>query len=160
MIKYIVIIFFLIHSQSIYAQNITTEVITNLSYSSIPQYELPKQYLIDNHSTLYPKENAFRRADIIFFLSLPITMFIMQNILNFINILNVVLDNYNTNLGRDNFGFTRGEWYYLIAALTMIPTGVMIYDAIYVQQYPVIPFFSQDTIKESRVNLNIYRVKF
>lgn len=145
---------------NVYSQDITTVAVTNLTYVPIPQYELPKSYLIDTSSTLYPKESAFRRADIVFFLSLPITMFIMQNILNFMNILNIFLGNYNPNLGRDNFGFTRGEWYYLIAALVMIPTGVMIYDAVYVQQYPVTPFFNQEKMKESRVNFNIYRIKF
>ncbi|MGL4676553.1 MAG: hypothetical protein ACRCWI_02660 [Brevinema sp.] len=147
-------------STVVFSQEITTANVTNLNYITIPQYELPKRYLIDSYSTLYPKENLFRRADIVFFLSIPITMFIMQNVINFINIFNIALDNYNSDLGRDNFGFTLGEWSYIISALIMIPLGVMIYDTVYVQQYPITPFFKQDTIKEIRVTFNVYRIKF
>ncbi|MGL5956941.1 MAG: hypothetical protein ACRC0X_10170 [Brevinema sp.] len=147
-------------SNTVFTQEVTTANVTNLNYISIPQYELPKRYLIDNYSTLYPKENLFRRADIVFFLSIPVTMFIMQNIINFINIFNIALENYNSDLGRDNFGFTLGEWTYIISALVMIPLGVMIYDTIYVQQYPVTPFFKQERFKESRVSFNVYRIKF
>lgn len=143
-----------------FGQDITSVAVTNLSFNPIPQYELPKRYLIDSYSTLYPKENPFRRAEIVFFLAIPVTLFIMQNIINFINIFNIALGNYNSDLGRDNFGYTSGEWNYIIAALIMIPTGVMIYDTIYVKQYPILPAFKQDNFKESRINFNIYRIPF
>ncbi len=159
MIKNLMILI-LLFSGALYGQDITTSNITNLTYTPIPQYELPKRYLIDDHSTLYPKENLFRRADIVFFLSVPITMFLVQNIINVINILNVTLDNYNSDLGRDNFGFTDGEWAFIISALVLIPTGVTIYDTIYVQQYPMTPFFKQENFKETRVDFNIYRIQF
>jgi len=154
------IYFLLLISNTGYSQTVTTAAVTNLSYISIPQYELPKRYIVDNYSTLYPQENPFRRADIVFFLSIPITMFIMQNIINFINILNISLNNYNSDLGRDNFGFSSGEWNYIISALVLIPFGVMIYDTVYVKQYPILPPFRQDKIKESRMNFSIYRLQF
>ncbi len=143
-----------------HAQEVTTAQVTNLNYTPIPQYELPKRYLIDGYSTLYPKENPYRRADIVFFLSIPITMFIVQNIINFINIANLALDNYNSDLVRDNYGFTMGEWSFVIAALIGIPAGVMIYDAVYVRTYPYNPFFKQEKVKEARVDFNLYRFSF
>lgn len=159
--KYILICLFLsISNVSFGQQNSKNAMITNLSYELIPQYELPKRYIIDNHSTLYPKENGFRRADIIFFLSIPITYFLVQNILNFINILNIGLENYNSDLGRDNFGFTSGEWNYILAAVFLIPLGVTIYDAVYVKEYPLLPPFKMNEFKEVRMNFTIYRTKF
>lgn len=156
----LLIYFFFLIGNIGYSQTISTAEVTNISYTSIPQYELPTRYIVDNYSTLYPQENPFRRADIVFFLSIPITMFIMQNIINFINILNITLDNYNSDLGRDNLGFTSGEWNYIISAIILIPIGVMIYDTIYVKQYPIIPSFSQNKFKESRMNFSIYRLQF
>lgn len=147
-------------SVPINAQRITSDQITNLSYELIPTYELPKQYIIDGRTKLYPKENTFRRADIVFFLAIPVSFYLMQNILNFINILNVTAGNYNTDLGRDNFGFTSGEWNFLLAATFLIPMGVSIYDYVYVRQYPLIPPFERNEIKEIRMNFSIYRVSF
>lgn len=160
--KILLYLFFVILSAPTlyHTQEITSTVVTNIPYMSIPQYELPKRYLIDGQSTLYPKENAFRRADIIFFLSIPITMFIMQNIINFINIFNIALENYNTDLGRDNFGYTFGEWNYIISAIILIPMGITIYDYVYVKQYPILPPFKQDTFREARMNFSIYRMQF
>lgn len=154
------IYFLLLISNTGYTQTVSTAAVTNLSYISIPQYELPKRYIVDNYSTLYPQENPFRRADIVFFLSIPITMFIMQNIINIINTMNISLNNYNSDLGRDNFGYSLGEWNFIISALVMIPFGVMIYDTVYVKQYPIFPPFRQDKIKESRMNFSIYRAQF
>ncbi len=156
----IYVLLFLFLCSQLHAQEVTTAQVTNLGYAPIPQYELPKRYLIDGYSTLYPKENPYRRADIVFFLSLPITMFIVQNIINFINIANLALGNYNSNLVRDNYGFTMGEWSFVIAALIGIPTGIMIYDAVYVNTYPFNPFFKQEGFKEARVDFNVYRFKF
>ncbi|MGL4367658.1 MAG: hypothetical protein ACRCTQ_05215 [Brevinemataceae bacterium] len=159
--KYI-LLFIILSSYSVhsYSQEINTESITNLSYTLIPQYELPKRYIVDNHTTLYPKENAFRRGDIVFFLAMPITLFLVQNLLNFINIFNIALGNYNSDLGRDNFGFTSGEWSFLFSSIFLIPLGVAVYDAVYVKDYPLIPHFYKEEIKEVRVNFNVYRVKF
>jgi len=158
--KCLLYIILIIFPHMLFGQQITSTQITNLSYELIPHYELPKQYIIDNYSTLYPKENLFRRADIIFFLSIPITYFLIQNILNFFNIINISLENYNSDLGRDNFGFTAGEWNFLIAAIFLIPLGITIYDAIYIRDYPIFPHYEMEEIKEIRMNFTVYRTKF
>ena len=161
MIKLLLItIFFSSFPRLHHAQEISTTRITNLTYYPIPQYELPKRYLVDSQTTFYPKENPWRRADIVFFISIPITMFLLQNIINFLNIFNIALNNYNTDISRDNLGFTSSEWNYLLSALFLIPMGITIYDAVYVQQYPVLPTFRQDNFKETRVNFSIYRHQY
>lgn len=148
----------MLYCVKIYAQN--SNSVQSETYQKIIQYELPKQYLMDNKSKLYPKEHMFRRAEMVFFLSIPAAFFVVQNLLNIFNSFNILLLNYNSDLGRDVFGFTSGEWNFALAAIFLIPLGVTIQDQIFVQYYPLTLPFSQERIRETRVNFSIYRTKF
>ncbi|MGL4562985.1 MAG: hypothetical protein ACRCVW_03925 [Brevinema sp.] len=153
-------LFFIIMPETLLCQETTETNFKNLSYKLIPQYELPKQYIIDGQTKLYPKENPWRRGDIVFFLSIPATYFIVQNLLNLFNTINISFNNYNSALIRDNLGFTGGEWGFVIASILLIPMGVTIYDAVYIRDYPLLPNFEQREFKEIRMNLTIYRIEF
>ncbi|MGL4393657.1 MAG: hypothetical protein ACRCS8_00295 [Brevinema sp.] len=157
--KILILLFLTFIAEPTFCQ-VTTIQEGELSYQLIPQYELPKRYLIDGQTRFYPTENPFRRADIVFFLSIPASYFVMQNLLNLFTTIAMSFNNYNSGLIRDNFGFTWAEWSFIIASVTMIPMGVMIYDAVYVRDYPILPPFKQDEIKEVRVNFTLYRVDF
>lgn len=160
-IYYLSVLFFIfLFPNNIFTQDTSTKNVDSLSYKLIPQYDLPKRYIIDGQTKLYPKENTFRRADIVFFLSIPATYFVVQNLLNLFNTINLSFNNYNSSLNRDNLGFTSGEWNFILASILLIPMGVSIYDSVYVKNYPLIPPFKQDEFKEVRMNFTIFRTQF
>lgn len=143
-----------------YGQRITSQGALNLEYDLIPRYELPKQYILDGRTRSYPVESAFRRMDIVFFLSIPVTFYLFQNFLVLINTANILSGNYNASLSRDSLGFTGGEWAFLLAATFLIPSGVAIYDYVYTRDYPLLPPFNRDEFREVRMNFTVFRTKF
>lgn len=157
-----VIFLFLLSSLpvSIYAQKISSREVAELEYDLIPRYELPKQYILDGRTLSYPNESAFRRMDIVFFLSIPITFYLIQNLISLINVANQAMGNYDASIRRDSLGFTSGEWNFILAATFLIPSGVAMYDYVYVRDYPLIPFFARDDFREVRMTFTIYRTKF
>ncbi|MGL5254177.1 MAG: hypothetical protein ACRC9L_04115 [Brevinema sp.] len=157
-----IFLFFLIGfiANSLSAQTITSTRIANLEYELIPTYELPKQYLLDGRTRTYPAENAFRRMDIVYFLSIPITFYLFYNFLQLINVANIATGNYNAALTRDFIGFTAAEWNFLLMATFLIPSGVAIYDYVYVRNYPVLPPFDRQEFREVRMTFTVFRTRF
>ncbi|MGL5721921.1 MAG: hypothetical protein ACRCY4_05950 [Brevinema sp.] len=146
--------------QPITAQTITSTQIANLEYDLIPAYELPKQYLLDGRTRTYPAENAFRRMDIVYFLSIPITFYLFYNLIQLINVANVATGNFNAALQRDTIGFTSSEWNFILMATFLIPSGVAIYDYVYVRDYPLLPPFDRAEFREVRMTFTVFRTRF
>lgn len=124
--------------------------VTNILYSRIMEQEIPNSFLRTGKIEFIEPEKWYRRFDIMFFGSIPISYYLTYNLLLLKN--EIFYQDYTATLSKQ-------DTIYMLANTFLIPLYVAFQDRFYIERRRVIDD-QQTTQTELHISLNILNNRF